>query len=90
MLHRVDDAKIETVSLGIIIPIVLLFAFLGGGLAWYKQAMQNMAPDQHAAPGQRRSSDQRAAAGAATSLPRFTGAQLSLSAQQQFSRCTPR
>lgn len=32
-------------SPGIIIPIVLLFVFLGGGLAWYKQAMKNMAPD---------------------------------------------
>lgn len=31
-------------SLGIIIPIVLLFVLLGGGLTWYKQTMQNMAP----------------------------------------------
>jgi len=32
------------VSLGIIIPIALLFVLLGGGLTWYKQTMQNMAP----------------------------------------------
>lgn len=31
-------------SLGIIIPIALLFVLLGGGLTWYKQTMQNMAP----------------------------------------------
>jgi len=32
------------VSLGIIIPIALLFVLLGGGLTRYKQTMQNMAP----------------------------------------------
>lgn len=37
--------KHHDVSLGIIIPIVLLIVFLTGGLAWYKQAMKHLAPD---------------------------------------------
>ena len=32
-------------SFGIIVPIVLLFIFIGGGLAVYKRTMQNMAPE---------------------------------------------
>lgn len=43
--HAVDDANIHDVSLGIIVPIILLVVFLGGGLTFYKRTMKNMAPD---------------------------------------------
>jgi hypothetical protein len=43
--RSVHDANIDGVSFGIIVPIVLLFIFIGGGLAVYKRTMQNMAPE---------------------------------------------